>query len=306
MNTREWATVIWIVVLLLLACFKRDIRRSLVEVCRQLLHPMLLFPLLLYVATLVALTRLASMLNIWSTSLIGPIILWFVFTGFGYFLHSPDAAKEPHFFRMRALEAVGVAAALEFFLNIRTFPIYVELLLQPVVVTLVVLKVVSGTEESYAPARKLLSIFAAIGGIALVGLTIVNIARHGSEIDGRELWQSLILPIWLTVGALPYIYLLAVFAGYEIVFRRMSSQSKSPGRLALAKLAVVCALKGRTGQISDFRGYRLAQAADAQGFRPALQAVKMFQKERAQRLVAEKAARARLQPDTEVTEADKR
>jgi hypothetical protein len=101
------------------------------------------------------------------------------------------------------------------------------------------------------------------------------------------------MPAWLTIAAIPCIYLLVLFMGYETTFGVMEVLNDHQRPRVRNRLAVMIGLHGRIRDISRLRGQRARQAATARSFRAALQQVRRFkQAERDhERAMAEKAAR---------------
>jgi hypothetical protein len=240
----------------------------------------------MYFAVLVGLTWLVDRLGFWDTSLIGATVFWFLFTGFKYFLQSSDAGKRPGFFRERALEAIGLAALFEFFVNIRTFTLLVELILLPVLVVLAMLQAFCGMKTEYEGAKRVVTVMLAGITMWLVVSTVIGIVDHRSDLDAHQLIASFVLPVWLTAGALPYIYVLALFAGYEAMFGRTSH----PGRASWwVRLGVIAAFRGRLRPIDRYSGYLARQANEAGSLVGAYRAANGFKAELREQEAAERA-----------------
>lgn len=101
-------------------------------------------PLLTYMVIIAGLTWVVDRLGYWDPSLIGAVVFWFLFTGFGLFIQILDAIQKPGFFRERIVELIGAGAFFEFFLNIQTFNIPTEIVLQLGLAILVMLQAARG------------------------------------------------------------------------------------------------------------------------------------------------------------------
>jgi hypothetical protein len=210
---------------------------------------------------------------------VGAVGFWFLFTGFKIFLQSAEAGSKDRFFRERTVELVGLAAFFEFFLNIRTFSIPVEIVLQPVLVFLILMQIVNKTKEEFRAASRLLGVTLAIVIAWLVAATVKNLVDHWDEIEVHDVIALYLVPIWLTIGTLPYIYLLAFYSGYEQVFMRMQNTEGAPASWG-AKFGVMAELRGDLRQIHDFSGIWSGRAALARSFGGARQVVKDFKETR--------------------------
>lgn len=293
-DSRDLASFIWLGVLAALALISRDARRSLVKVVKRLRNPKLLLPVLTYVVLSLGLVCAGWKVGLWSSERTGPTILWFVFSGLVLFFQANKLGGLEHFFRLTALKTVGLAAFLEFFINLKTFNLLVELVLQLAVAILVGLQVVAGKHRRSMPTRRFAKVLLGVIGIWLFAATAIDPAQEWRSLSGRLLWQSLTLPVWLTVGTLPIIYVLALIIEYEIAFVRMMLMNDR-GRPPLhARLAVMVGLRGRVRQVHAFGGSWTGQVATQPSFRTALNEVNAFKRDLAKRETEKREAAARL------------
>jgi hypothetical protein len=58
-------------------------------------------------------------------------------------------------------------------------------------------------------------------GIVLIVFTAADLYQQRHKLDLDQLWRSLALTIWLPLVALPFVYLFALVAGYELAFMRL-------------------------------------------------------------------------------------
>ncbi|MGM9337558.1 hypothetical protein [Streptomyces murinus] len=279
MTTRELATLIWLLIGSLACLAVRDIRGSIVNVLKLMFQRKIFTALALYGALLFGLTWLVAQFGYWDSSLIGAVGFWFLFTGFKSFLQSADTGSKDGFFRERAVELVGLAAFFEFFLNIRTFSLPVEFFLQLVLAFLFLMRTVSKTKEELKSVSRLLGSLLALAILWLVVATIDNLVDHRSDIEVHDVIALYLVPIWLTVGSLPYIYLLSLYGGYESVMVRMRA-SEDPPVSWRAKLGVMVGLKGNLRQIHDFVGVWSRRAGVTGSFSGARRIVKEFKEAR--------------------------
>ncbi|HEX8080339.1 MAG TPA: hypothetical protein VF557_09025 [Jatrophihabitans sp.] len=286
MGTREWATLFWLAVLLVFCLTHSELRQSLGNILKQLGNSKLLVPLLTYMVIIAGLTWVVDRLGYWDPSLIGAVGFWFFFTGFGLFIQSMDAIQKPGFFRKRIVELIGAGAFFEFFLNIRTFSIPVEIVLQLGLAVLVMLQVVSASKDEFKPVHRAINVVLLGVLLWLVVATALYLASHWHELNPHDVVASFLVPVWLTVAALPYLYLVALVGTYESVFLRMRSQVDTPASWA-AKLGVIVQLRGHPRRLSEFRGMWPRRAGEAASFRGAQQVVRDYEADRDQQAADE-------------------
>lgn len=263
LNTRELASLILLGGFLAFSFTRADVRESARAVFKSFFSLKILVPVLIYVALVSGLVWVASWLDLWNSELLGATILWGIFSGLALLFSVNDAGKDSQFFRKRARRLVAGAALFEFFLNIRTFNLAVELVLVFVVTVLTMLRVVAGHKDEFVNVRGPIDVLLGLLVLGLLTATLAGMITDWRSIDHLALGRSLLLPIWLTLSTLPYVYLLAVFAGYELAFMRLefaNNRAKPPLR---AKLAVAAELRGRVTALFSFGGPRARATAEA-------------------------------------------
>src|SRR5215208_4695257 len=117
-NNREWAILIWGVVIFSILMTRREIRSSVGQLLRIVLSPPLLIPLLLMVGYVVGEVWLGNKAHLWRSDLIKDTVVWFVISALALFFGYDQASKQPHFFRRRLLAAISISVFLEFFVNL--------------------------------------------------------------------------------------------------------------------------------------------------------------------------------------------
>ena len=243
---------------------------------------------------IVGITSLIDRLGYWDSSLVGAIFLWFLFTGFKYYLQSFDSVRKTGYLREKLKELIGVAAIFEFFINIRTFSIPAEIALVFFVTVLAMLQAVSASKEEYKAVHRLVT--AVLSGITiwLVVATVRYLNLHWHELKPHEVIASFMVPAWLTIATLPYLYVLVLVATYEQVFLRMRSDWEVPAPWP-AKLGVISKFGGRLRRLSTFNGMWPRRAGESAAFREARHVVVQFEVDHAQRSAEEQAQQLRLE-----------
>lgn len=294
MNNRELATFILLGALLALLLIKRDLRSSLGQVLKLMLSPKLGLPLLGFAGWTLLVVWLAQQVGLWSWGLTAETVLWFLFVGMAWYMHLADAGKDENFFKRRVIETVGVGAVFEFFINLKVLSLPLELVLQVFLLFVILLDVVARQKEEHKAVVKLTTTVLAVVGVALTAFTVRALILDWDTLDLNELVGQLLLPVWLTASAVPCVYLIALYAGYEslILHLKFWNDSRRPSLRALC--GVVVALKGSLVDIGGFRGMPAKQAARSRSFHEARRAVQTFKRERASDRAARAEAKQRL------------
>jgi ethanolamine transporter EutH len=145
------------------------------------------------------------------------------------------------------------------------FPLAVELVLFPLLAMIVMMAAVAETKEEFAGARKFLQ-----GLMAMFSASfIIYVALHLANASGSHLaddLQKLALPVWLAIGALPFIFVLGLLMAYEMSFTRIDfchwADVRARRRAKLALLLGVNLRAGRLGHFDTFWAGRIVREPD--------------------------------------------
>jgi hypothetical protein len=145
--------------------------------------------------------------------------------------------------------------------------------------------------------------------LALLAYSVRQLFISWNAVDKPVTALQFALPIWLTVGLLPYIYLLSLYSNYQSAFHAIDVHSDNHRARRRAKLALVTRLHFRTRDSHAFGGWPwLEQIVSAPSFRLARRVVADFQKSRREkeRAAAEEQERLRRYTGSDETDAEGR
>jgi hypothetical protein len=234
----------------------------------------------------------AHALDLWTTGQTGDAVLWYAGTGVVLIVNSVAREKRRSFFRRTATEAVGVGLMVEGFVNLGVLPLLIELLLLPFVAFLAMLLVVAVTDDKNAILRPYLEGVLGIIGASLLAYGVVRLVTTD---DPTNEVRTIMVPVWLTLGAMPFLFAFSLSAAYEQAFSLVAVEdSQGRRRSALSKLALVATLRARVGEVWDFAGSWPAELGRARSWREARGVARRFQEDRRQRIEQEQAAAERL------------
>lgn len=128
------------------------------------------------------------------------------------------------------------------------------------------LSAVASADEKLASVKNFIDGLLGFLGLAIIALTAINLIGNWGDLDKAHLLRQLALPLWLTLGVIPYLYLLALWSGYEQAFIRINVSSEDPRARFRAKLALIVALHGRAAKANAFFGGWGRRITEADGF----------------------------------------
>ena len=271
LNNRELAALILVSVFVLWAFSQKSVREGWVGVVRAFLDPQILVSLAAMLAWVGLELWVGVRLSLWNPALAKGTILWTLGSaGFLLFNAQIDSdGDEPHFLRRTILATVRLVVFVEFFVNLYVMSLLRELVLQSAVVVLSLMVAAAGQKPEYKPTKAFCEWVLALIGLTLVAFVSRQVYLHRHQLDARELMLDFVLPVWLTVGLVPFLYLFSIYVAYDAVFRPISWQSR---------LALLSMLHFRTSTVRRFARfwYFKRKLSEAQTFSTARGVVAEF------------------------------
>ena len=280
-NNRELATLIWVSPFVLWAFSNRSVREGAVGVVRALLKPQILLSLAAMVAWVGLELWVGVRFALWSATLVKGTILWTLGSAAVLLFNCAQLESDRddlRFLRRTIIATVCVAALVEFFVNLYVMSLPRELIFQIVVAVPSLMVAVAGQKPEYKSAKVSCEWALAMIGFAVVGFSAQQIFLDWHQLDARELVLDFALPVWLTVGFVPFLYLFSIYVAYDVVFHRISRENTHRWSRCRSWLAVLSALHLRVGAVRELAGYGhfIRKLGEAQTFAAARGVVAEF------------------------------
>lgn len=234
LNNRELSILFWALLGIIVVSFKQDIRTSIYEFIRVLLHHknlILLFSMASYMAVIIYVLWL---IEFWDWYLLKDTLLWISFTATSLIIRSSSPKNRKARLIDYALDSLKITIFLEFIANTFTFSLVGEFIFIPVVSIVAILSAVSGMNRENQSAEKFLNWVLTIVGLVIVSLAIKNILASINTLDYLKEVRSFALPILLAFLLLPFLYLFIIITLYEEIFLVFYPHEKQ-GNYSLAR-----------------------------------------------------------------------
>lgn len=294
MNNRELAALILLGGVVVWMFTVKGLRGSLMSIIQILVSPRNLTKLLALSAWTSLSVVYAHRLGLWDPGSSLMAVAWF-FTGAVAWVMSIGDAAKPGFIASRVRGLVSVGVLVEFVANLYVLPLLVELPFQVLLVSLAMIGVVAESNPALAPVNRFVNWTMAIAGAAIITFVIIQLIQNWGTVDPWSLGTQLMLPVWLTLWAIPFVYCYAVFAGYETLFVRVRAHRPDKRLPAYTFAGLTTALGLSSRRVSGFNTTGLTAAANAQSFREVRRAVLEFELHWKQDRDARRIARMRLE-----------
>lgn len=159
-----------------------------------------------------------SLLPYWDFKYLKDIFIWIIIAGIPLFFNSVSNKIEEKYFKKMIIKNLGLVAIVEFFTGTFTFNIFVEFLIQPILLFFTLLQIVSGMKDEYKQVEKFVNWMVAITGFIILGFTIKVAISTYQDLNSIDLIVSFILPLLLSTLFMPITYFFALYAKYSHLF----------------------------------------------------------------------------------------
>jgi len=154
-------------------------------------------------------------MRIWNFSLVKDTILWILFTAFVLLMGAVDIKKDKQYLKKAIFENLKLILFLEFILNFYVFRLWVEIIITPMVFMIAFIasfaKYDKGMQKIKTSGDFLFSALA----IFLIGYFIYRVCMDFGGFVSINNIRAFLLPIFLTVIYLPFIYIWALIMEYD-------------------------------------------------------------------------------------------
>ena len=222
LSTREWATLIWGLLLLIYIMCHKEIRKSFWKVIVIFFDKKLRILWEIILLYVLIITMIFYRSSIWENIYIKDIIIWFLFSGLIYCMNAVSSEADEKYIQKVLKDNLKLIMILEFFMSTFTFNIWIELAIIPIITIFTVMNVIAERKAEYKNVHKLLDFVLAIAGFWILYETIkVGIIEY-KELNVINTLVSFMIPIVYLVLIIPLEYVLELYSKYELLFLRMT------------------------------------------------------------------------------------
>lgn len=232
LSTREWATIFWLLILLICILKNTKTRKSFFEVIKILFGKVLIKIWIIISLYVLLITLIFYKTPIWSNYYIKDIIIWFITSGAIYCFNAASSESNEQYIGKVLKENLKLTIIIEFFYSTFTFSLWTELLLIPSITFLILLDTYAETKKEYTVVHKLMQVLLFIIGIWLFYETFKLCLSEYKKLDILNTFISFMIPIVYMILIIPLEYMIELYSKYEILFIRMSFKKNNDKKIA--------------------------------------------------------------------------
>jgi len=221
-STRETATIIILVILLILFLFDRRVRSSLLNLLKCALSPNLVKAAVLFMLYALIFAAVFALTPLWKWIYLKDIVFWVIFAGFPLCFNAINADLKSGYFRNTIVTHLKLMVLVEFIISSYTFSLIAELFLIVFTTFIALIDAFAGVNDEYKGVKKFTSFILAVIGISTFILSINHLIISIVEINAIDMLISFLIPIVYLFIFIPVAYLFAIYARYESLYMRMS------------------------------------------------------------------------------------
>lgn len=247
-NNREIAIGFWLLAIsayVLLSPKMVEVRSSFRHLLSAFFVKQIMLVLGLMVAYMMFVVYFLFEMDLWNTEQIKNTMFWCVSVGFISLFKIESIKKDKSFFKHSVLDNLKLLAILQFVVGVYTFPIWIEILLVPVLVVIGAMTAIAETDKKYHQVKTLLEYCLSVLGTILIVYTLYMLAANFGEFGNEKTAYDFFVPPLLTLFYLPFVFFMLVYSTYEQVFVRLEFTIKDKLYRNLAKVYALILLNFR-------------------------------------------------------------
>jgi len=220
LSTRELAIAIWIIIALIVCLLSKGIRHSIFGVFKAVFAWKILVSLFAFFAHTTLYVFILYKLNLWEITMLKDTVIWTF--GFGFVaLFNTNKVNDSKYFRNVFFHAIKWTIAIEYLVNFFTFSLAIELILVPIIVLAGMMQAFASFDTKHKQVENLMKKFLLLfSGFVFLFSLYKTIQQH-SELFTFENLKSFLLPVYLTITFLPFMYFYNLLVKYEELWVRL-------------------------------------------------------------------------------------
>lgn len=222
LSSRELATIIWGLILLIYVITKKETRNSIYNLLKIFFGKKLSILWLIYLLYVLGITILFSKLSLWKNIYLKDIVIWTLFSGLINYLNAVSREADENYITKIVKDNFKLVIIFEFIISTFTFSIIVELLIIPIFTIISIMSLVSERDLKYQKVHKLTNYLLIVLGLIFICKTIELGISEYRQLNIFDTLISFLVPITYLILTLPLIYIINLYSKYEILFLRMS------------------------------------------------------------------------------------
>ena len=227
LSTREWATIIWILIILICILRNKKTRKSFLGVIKILFGKVLIKVWLITALYVFIISFVFSKTAIWDSIYIKDIVIWYLTAGIIFCFNAVSRESDERFILNVLKDNLKFTIIIEFIYSTFTFGLLVELLIIPIITILTIIDAITEHKKEYHTVHEFIQYIFVIIGIWLFYETFKIGLREYKELNILNTFVSFMILIIYLILIMPLEYAIELYSKYETLFFRISFKNSN-------------------------------------------------------------------------------
>lgn len=227
LSTREWATIIWILIVLICILRNKKTRKSFLDVIKILFGKVLIKVWLITALYVFIISFVFSKTAIWDPIYIKDIVIWYLTAGIIFCFNAVSRESDERFILNVLKDNLKFTIIIEFIYSTFTFGLLVELLIIPIITILTIIDAITEHKKEYHTVHEFIQYIFVIIGIWLFYETFKIGLREYKELNILNTFVIFMIPIIYLILIMPLEYAIELYSKYETLFFRISFKNSN-------------------------------------------------------------------------------
>ena len=238
-SNREIAAGLWLLVFIGWSLCNESVRKSFIELLKTFCAKPIIIIFVLMSIYIFMIVILLNEIGLWSIKQLKNTIMWSVSVASVMLFRINSISEDENYFKNALLDNLKIVVVLEFIVNVNSLNLLLELILVPITAILGGMLAIAESNDKFLPGKKLITAILSTIGIGLLSYSIYEISQNFYNFATKQNILDFILPIIMSSAYLPFVYFMALFMTYEVLFIRLSFFVKDANMLKYAKRATL-------------------------------------------------------------------
>lgn len=274
LDTRQIATLIWVVVIIMTLILWPRTRRAVWPALREVFRAMLTWrvfvSLIAYFTYAAAALFATSKFVFWHEYPLTDAILIVTFVGLPILFSLGDKQDGEQLIKKVLRQTLGISALMVFLVGLSPLALTGELILQSILGLLILSSLAVGRYKKHKRVKNSIDVVIGIIILWLIVRVLAVATSSWSREDFYGALDELVLSIILPTLLLPFVYIFALIIRYETVFTVSRNFNNSKKMSMPAKMACLTGINIQLGPLNSLGGIWLQKLNEAPDLREAL------------------------------------
>ncbi|MFM1347842.1 hypothetical protein WFP14_14910 [Yersinia proxima] len=217
-NNREYAAIIWFLIVFSLLMIKKDIRKAVSELLRVLMHKQIIMVFSGALAWIVICISILNKIEVWSINNLKTTVVWIITFAFAALFKTKEIEKDVNYFKNQVKNIFKITVILTFIMELHSFSLPFEFVLWAIIIMLSLMIAVGEMKEHTKKLSQFMTYILAVVVIFYFIHSLYLSSISLSETFSKNNITEFLIPIILSLVFLPFVYLFYLYQSYELAF----------------------------------------------------------------------------------------